>query len=315
MRLQSEKNTRVIKIKTPYQFNLIPNLSLKNKEYRFPYLYLENSWSCLVPVHEREIPVRITILKENKELFLKLKTYDNMSTKETKDMLLTIKRSFNTDLNLQPFYRFARDDKKLYETISNLRGLKPFFAINPYHSLIRTVLRQLVSATAASQFMTKLVTVLGNSITCDGFSFHGMPSPEKLAKSSKQELISCKVGYKWRLLKTLANDIVNGDLDFEELEMKSDDYIIERLQEYSGIGDWTCRTFLYDGFARLDSYPKYDMTLVKTISDLYHTNKKITNTVVDKFFKKYSKYHGIVIPYLFGHQWLKHALSENRQVV
>ena len=306
-----EENSELIKITTPYAFNLIPNLSLRNTEYHFPYLYLENSWSCMVPIQRREIPVRIMTLKDDGELFLELKMYGKTSSKETKEIISTIKRSFNTELNLQSFYRFARNDKKLHGVISNLKGLKPFFAVNPYHSLIRTVLRQLVSATAASQFMTNLVTILGDSVTKDGVNFYGMPSPEKLAKASKQELISCKVGYKWKLIKTIANDIVKGDLDFKELEKKSDDYVIERLQEYSGIGDWTSKTFLYDGLARLDSYPKYDMTLVKTISELYHQNKKITDTEVDQFFKKYSRYHGIVVPYLFGHQWVKRYIAKN----
>jgi len=308
----SNSNCELIKITKPYDFNLIPQLSLRHTEYHFPYLYLENSWSCLISIPEKEIPIRIMPLKDNGELFLEIKTYGKVSSKESKQIISIIKRSFNTELDLHKFYRFARNDEKLYDLISNIKGLKPFFAINPYHSLIRTVLRQLVSAVAASQFMTNLVTNLGNRVTEDSVHFYGMPSPERLAKASKQELISCKVGYKWKLVKTLANDIARGDLDFKELEKKSDEYVIERLQEYSGIGDWTSRTFLYDGFARFDSYPKYDMSLVKTISELYHNNRKITELEVDQFFYKYSKFHGIVVPYLFGHLWLKRQIAKSR---
>ena len=54
------------------------------------------------------------------------------------------------------------------------------------------------------------------------------------------------------------------------------------------------------------------LILVKTISELYHNNRKITELEVDQFFYKYSKFHGIVVPYLFGHLWLKRQIVKSR---
>ena len=263
----------------------------------------------MIPVDDKQIPVLVLPCPHRSGFSLRIKIYDELTTDETRKILKTIRISFNTDLDLSAFYDFASYDKKLQNVIRSIEGLKPLFSLNPYHSLIRTVIRQLISAQAALGIMSSLVKGLGPKRKFDDRIFYGMPSPEKLAKARKSELLKCKVGYKWNLIHQLARDIASEDLDLAYLQKKNDEYIIKRLTEYSGIGEWTARACLFDGFGRWDSYPTYDITVVKEISNLYHYSKPIDQYEVDQFFEKYAKFRGLAITYLFGSVWI----SNNRR--
>lgn len=295
----------LLAVESPYTFDLIPKLFLRSKERQMPYKYLPSEWSCLIPLVEKEVPVSVKPHNYKKELFLEISIYDKVTKKEIVEIRDIVSNVFSTNLELEGFYKIAKNDEKLQSVVSELSGLKPYFSISPYHSLIRTVVRQLISAQAALGIMSKLVLNLGNSREIGGKVFYGMPSPEILAKASKNELMACGIGYKWKLIKQISQDIVNGDLNLDELSRKDDQIIIERLKEYSGIGDWTARTFLYDGFRKHHAYPKYDISIVKAISILYHDSKQIGMYEVEQFFNKYSKFHGIAISYLFGYLWLQ----------
>lgn len=296
----------LLPVEGPYRFDLIPKLFLRSKERQMPYKYLPSEWSSLIPIFEREIPVTVKPRNSGRKSFLEISIYDNISSKEKKKILEIVSHVFSTNLELDAFYEIANKDQQLRNVVLQLKGLKPYFSISPYHSLIRTVVRQLISAQAALAIMSNLVIGLGNSRKIGNQIFYGMPSPERLAKASKNQLISCGVGYKWKLIKELSLDIVNGHLDLEELSEEKDEDIIERLKEYNGIGDWTARTFLFDGFRKQDAYPKYDISIVKAISILYHDSEQIGRSEVDEFFDKYSKHHGIAVSYLFGYLWLLH---------
>lgn len=298
---------QLLEIKKPYNFNLIPQFFFKEEKRFTPYSYIIDKWSCLISVNGKQIPVIIHPKRIDGSEFLDVLIHDQTSSRETKMISKIIENSFNANLNLRDFYKLALTDKKLQTVIRDLTGLKPYYAIDPYHSLIRTVIRQLISAQTALGVMTNLVTTLGEVYEIENKKIYGMPSPEKLAKATKNQLLKCKVGYKWKLIKKIASDIVTGDLDLKHLAKKDDEYVIEQLMEYTGIGDWTARTFLFDGFHRLNSYPIYDISVVKAISNMYHNSRPITKKEVDKFFVKYKNYRGIAITYLFGSIWLSKA--------
>jgi len=289
-----------LKVEKPYNFNLIPQFFFKESKRFTPYSYRIDNWSCLIAVNGKQIPVIIHPKRIGNSEFLDVLIHDEASSRESEMISKIIENSFNANLNLQDFYKLALTDKKLQTVIRDLTGLKPYYALDPYHSLIRTIIRQLISAQMALGVMSNLVTTLGEVYEIENEKIYGMPSAEKLAKATKNQLLKCKVGYKWKLIKKIARDIVAGDLDLRYLEKKNDEYVIERLTEYSGIGDWTARTFLFDGFHRLDSYPIYDISVVKAISNLYYHSSPISNKEVDKFFVKYRNYRGIAITYLFG---------------
>ena len=298
---------QIIKIEKPYNFNLFPQFFFKEENRFTPYSYRIDNWSCLISVNGKQIPVIIHPKRIDDSEFLDVLIHDKTSSSESRMISQIIKNSFNANLNLRDFYKAALTDKKLQMVLRNLTGLKPYYALDPYHSLIRTVIRQLISAQMALGVMSNLVTTLGEVYEIENKKIYGMPTAEKLVKATKNQLLKCKVGYKWKLIKKIAKDIVTGDLDLSYLAKKDDDYVIEQLMEYTGIGDWTARTFLFDGFHRLNSYPIYDISVVKAISNLYHHSRPISNKEVDKFFVKYRNYRGIAITYLFGSIWLSKA--------
>lgn len=176
---------------------------------------------------------------------------------------------------------------------------------DPFEALIKAVVRQVIRADSARASIEMLVLRFGSKRVLRGESYYGFPSPEALSRAPKNELIKCRVGYKWKLIKKLSNDVVSGDLDLYALMKHDDRRIIERLMEYCGIGYWTSRIFLYDGLKRLDAYPILDISLRKAISLMYFSGKPIPWEEVESFFKRYKEFVGVATNYLFGVLWLE----------
>ena len=74
-----------------------------------------------------------------------------------------------------------------------------------------------------------------------------------------------KVGY----LRDLCARIVDGRLRLDELDVLSDEAVIERLVAVKGFGRWTAEMFLMFRLHRPDVLPVGDLGIVKAIQKLY----------------------------------------------
>ena len=295
-----------ITISQPYNFTLYHDLSLRGSQIPLPYIYTKTNWKCIIRTSlNKYIPLEVIPVINNDEQHFIVNILSDYSTKEESEIKKYIMQVFCSDLNLSPFYQqvFA-EDSELSIIIKKLIGLKPYLSQDPFESLIKAVIRQLVHVNTARHIMMLLVLHFGMNSTICGNNFYSFPSPEILSKADKNSLAQCKLGYKWRLVKQLSKDVVSGDLELNQLSKLSDEKIIERLEEYKGIGYWTSRIFLYDGLKRLNMYPIHDISLKKAISMIYYEEKSISWEKVDDFFANYNSYIGLASTYLFGALWL-----------
>jgi DNA-3-methyladenine glycosylase II len=234
-----------------------------------------------------------------------VKPFRDCSTDEEREIKENIKRMFCSDLDLLPFYEMVSRDKSFRTAVNALSGFKPNLSQSPFEALIKAVIRQLIHADSARRSTSMLIQRFGPKEVIDGEKYYGFPSPEMLSKASKNALLKCKVGYKWRLIKKLSKDVASNNLDMSELQRLSDKETIEILTDNKGIGYWTSRIFLYDGLKRLDAYPIYDISLRKAISSIYFHNSPISWEEVELFFKRYRRFVGIAAFYLFAVLWLE----------
>ncbi|MDH5440481.1 MAG: hypothetical protein OEY31_07740 [Candidatus Bathyarchaeota archaeon] len=242
---------------------------------------------------------------------LLVKYFCDCSTDEERQLRESIMQVFCSELDLLPFYDKASDDAGFSEVVKRLRGLKPHLSQDPFESLVKAVVRQVVRADTARQSVCLLVLRFGIKRLIKGMEYYSFPSPQAISGASKIQLTDCNVGYKWKLIKRLSRDVASGDLDLFELARLSDEKIIERLTEYRGIGYWTSRIFLYDGLARLHAYPVCDISIRKAISLIYFHGKPISWREVELFFTDYEDFLGITATYLFGALWLRRRHSVN----
>jgi len=74
---------------------------------------------------------------------------------------------------------------------------------------------------------------------------------------------------KIRYVKTLANAVIDKELNLRKLVNLDDDSIRERLITYPGIGQWSADIFLMTGLGRGDVFPVGDLIIRKSIQHHY----------------------------------------------
>jgi 3-methyladenine DNA glycosylase/8-oxoguanine DNA glycosylase len=294
----------------PHNLLLYPRLSLDGHQGPLPFYWSGRIWSSLVDVSATLcVPVQMLEQVSGERRFLKLLVYDEITSDQLAHLTTSVSQAFCANLDLLSFYHDTAVDPMLALLVRNLIGLRPHLSMSLFEGLAKAIIRQLVRASYARETISLIVMHFGTRRVMNGRVFYGFPTPRTLAKARKSDLLRCKLGYKWKLMRQIARDVAAEDLNLQELTKRSSDEIIGTLEAYKGVGYWTSRIFLYDALKRLDAYPILDISLRRALSSLYFAGRPIPWTEVEGFFDSWHNYTGILVPYLFGYLWLKRHVS------
>jgi DNA-3-methyladenine glycosylase II len=164
--------------------------------------------------------------------------------------------------------KISKVDPAFTSAIKNLEpctfGLvKP--KISQYQSLIRAVIAQQVSATAAKTITGRLEIKCAGSITA-----------EKVGALSPKQLQSVGLtGAKVRTISELTSAALSGEINFRKFAHMSDDEIISELVPLFGIGRWTVEMFLIFHLGRLDVWPVDDLAVRRGWDNLHGNSEPI----------------------------------------
>ena len=178
-----------------------------------------------------------------------------MDTQRAKD-LAAIKR------------KISKVDPAFTSAIKNLEpctfGLaKP--KISQYQSLIRAVIAQQVSTSAAKTITGRLEIKCAGSITA-----------EKVGALSPKQLQSVGLtGAKMRTISELTSAALSGEINFRKFAHMSDEEIISELVPLFGIGRWTVEMFLIFHLGRLDVWPIDDLAVRRGWDNLHRNSEPI----------------------------------------
>ena len=130
----------------------------------------------------------------------------------------------------------------------------------PFQMLVRSVTSQQISGAAARSIMRRLEAAIEPA---------GL-TPAAIFGCGEQTLRS--VGYSARkasYLLGLAQEVLDGSLDFDALATKPDDQIVERLSELRGIGAWTAQMYLIFCLGRPDVFPYDDLGVRQALRNFH----------------------------------------------
>jgi len=129
-----------------------------------------------------------------------------------------------------------------------------------YGELIDSIVSQQLSVKAASTIEGRLKALFNNRY----------PTPEQILATSNESLRSVGLSRaKASYVKSLAEHIVNGELELEKLSKLSNELVISELTAVKGIGEWTAHMFLMFAMGRLDVLPVGDLGIRNGIKKLY----------------------------------------------
>ncbi len=298
---------RSIRVSPPYDFGLYPKLFIHEEDVFLPFRYSPTRWSRLIHA-DAGLLVPVSVACDySPEPKLSLVLWTDISGALMKQIEGKIASSFCVNVNLEPLYERASVNMRLRRLIEELNGLRPHLSLDPFESLIKVIVRQVVRATTAQRLIDNLVQKFGISRQVNGDTYFAFPTPQALASAKKSELLDCRIGYKWKVIREVSREVVDGSLDFDELQKFDDDEIIDVLTEFKWIGPWTSRVFLYDGLHRLDAYPEFDISIKRATAHLGLRN--LIREVWREELSGLQSGWGVMVPYLFGSLWMSN-LSE-----
>ncbi|MGH7196835.1 MAG: DNA-3-methyladenine glycosylase family protein [Candidatus Saccharimonadales bacterium] len=131
---------------------------------------------------------------------------------------------------------------------------------NYYHELVDSIISQQLSIKAAA-------TIAGRFRDLFGGKF---PSPEEILTKDTEELRTVGLSRaKATYVRDLAQHIIDGELDIENLPHLSNEEIIRELTAVKGIGEWTAHMFLMFSLGRLDVLAVGDLGIRNGVMRLY----------------------------------------------
>jgi len=128
-----------------------------------------------------------------------------------------------------------------------------------FDTLVRAIIAQQISTSAARAIRERLQTLLGGTITAEGL-VRASPAALRSVGLSKQ-----KIAY----LRDLAAKVTNGDVPLHRLHRFKDEEIITELTRVKGIGEWTAQMFLMFCLGRPDVFPHADLGIRTALKNLY----------------------------------------------
>lgn len=162
-----------------------------------------------------------------------------------------------------------------------------------FEGLVRIILEQQVSLASALAVLKKLKMQVASvtpehilSLDDGGF---------KAAGFSRQ---------KQRYVRLLASEIIHGGLDLAALPLLPDEQVRNRLISVTGIGRWTCDTYLLLCLRRLDIFPAGDLALVKSMEENGFLKPAALKKEVEKNARHYRPYRSI-FAVLMWHAYIK----------
>ena len=176
-----------------------------------------------------------------------------------------------------------RVDDKLRDVILRVGPLKMRTDRNRYGMLVRSILSQQISVSAATSIRNKLLALVD-----------GQLEPERIMANSDEELRSAGISpQKLRYLRDLSDRVSSGELQLTQIGRQSDEGVIERLTTVKGIGRWTAQMFLMFSLCRPDVFPVGDLGIRNGIGKMYRFTERPSEAECLEISEKWAPYRTI----------------------
>lgn len=156
-------------------------------------------------------------------------------------------------------------------------------------SLVRSIVGQQISVSAASAIYERLKTLLDGEITA-----------KKLHEARVEDLK--KVGLskrKGEYVKDLAKKTLTNELDLMNINKLTNEEIIHQLINVKGIGKWTAEVFLILTLGRMDVLAIDDVGIQRAASWLYDVDKSERRQILIDKTPCWKPYRSVVSFYLW----------------
>lgn len=178
-------------------------------------------------------------------------------------------------------------DSKLGREIDRIGIVKR--EVNPdiFDSLIASIISQHISTKAAFTVKNRLKESVGEI------------TPETISKLDIESIQLCGMTMrKAKYIKNITQAVVSKTINLDNLNLLSDEEIINELIKFEGVGKWTAEMLLIHSFQRPDILSYNDLGIQRGLKKLYSL-EDISKEEFETYRKRYSPYNTVASLYLW----------------
>ena len=191
-------------------------------------------------------------------------------------------------MNENAIHHLKAKDKRLAKVIDAIGELEIRQYSDSFHFIVREIVGQMVSAAVKKVIFTRLEAICNNHITPDSIIRLDIEDLRGVGLSNAKAVF----------IHSLAEKVVNREIDFELFSSLSDEDVMKHLTSIKGIGSWTAKMYLLFFLRRDDVLPFEDGAFLQAYRWLYNT-KKFDRASIEKRCKKWKPYTSIGARYLY----------------
>jgi DNA-3-methyladenine glycosylase II len=177
---------------------------------------------------------------EKPEIFCEMFSREKLNAERRKELSEMVAWMLSLKEDVRGFYALAEHDPLVGSLVGDLYGMRRTKRLDIFPALILAVTLQMAPIRRSDQMMNLLIKNYGVKIRFDGREILYWPAPERIARAGVRELEErCKLGYRARSLKSIAETICKGFPMLQEFEKMPTDEARTKLMELRGIGEYS----------------------------------------------------------------------------
>jgi DNA-3-methyladenine glycosylase II len=188
---------------------------------------------------------------EKPEISCEVYSHRELGPSERRELLETVSWTLNLSEDISQFYSLAKHDPLVKALVKDLYGMRNTRQPDIFPRLILAVTLQMAPISRSNQMMDLLIREYGERVKFDKKEVLYWPSPRRIANTEVGELEKkCKLGYRAKSIRSIAEAISTGFPSPQELEKMTDQEAKAKLMELKGIGEYSAEIVSsHPGFA------------------------------------------------------------------
>jgi len=277
------------KIKIPTSEIKAPhNFDFQFTHYVFyPEIREENKWCRILKLESGKVAkgeVESTGTIEKPSAILTIKANETLSASEAREAKDFIVWILGFDEDRKPFYEIIKSDPVMQASLSLNYGWKDKSYPTVFESIVGVVVAQNVQFKRIYKMLELLCRKFGEKLRLEGKNYYCFPEPEAIANASLKDLRACKVGYRDKFLKAIAEKIVKERINLEKIKEMSNEEALKFLTQLPYVGPYTAKLGLVLATRRRDIF-HLDLFVREAMWTFYFGGKHVDDKTILEFAK------------------------------
>ena len=230
-----------------------------------------------------------------------------LGSRTRKAVIAMLDKMLGLSVDLRPFRRLAEGNQRLSSLIDPFVGFKPPRLPSVFETLVNGIACQQLSLQVGMHLLNRLCRAYGLAVGEN----HAFPRPVDLASASPVQLMRLGFsGSKSRVILAVAQALVEGSLNLEDLAALDSAEALDRLVALKGVGRWTAQYILLRGLGRLDVFPADDVGSQNKMQRWLRQNQRPDYEKMYRILAPWRPYRGLLYFYLLLNHQARQGLLE-----